>query len=126
MLQECMMIQLREFYPGLKLGHYFHNAGSMHIYELHYEMAEEILKEDAIDLEMIPMDAFNQNICNHLMCIEQEWREAGSPEDFDFESIWEWSQLTPYWQTVVQALFLKDQAALHQLFAHPETDDEQQ
>jgi len=123
MLQECMMLQLRDTYPDLKLGHYFHNAGSIHIYELHYEMADQILKEDAIDLEMIPMDRFDKEICSHLLCIEQEWREAGMPEDFNFEPIWEWTQLTPYWQTVVNALFLKDEAALHQLFAHPEAED---
>ena len=122
MLQEIMLVQLKKTYPELELGHYFHNAGSMHVYERHFKMADAIIAaENAYDLEMIPMDRFDEDIQRHLMCVEQELREAGFPADYDLD-FFEFNELTPYWQTVVKALFLKDEAAMHQLFAVP--DDE--
>lgn len=123
MLQECMQVQLKEAYPKLELGHYFHNSGSMHVYERHFEMAEKIAAaENALDLEMIPMDRFDNDIRDALLECEAEWQRHGAPEDFDFTTIPQWADLTPYWQTLLEALFLKDDAALHVLFAVPDED----
>lgn len=121
MLQEMMQVQLKQFYPDLVLGHYFHNAGSMHIYELHYEMADKIIAaESTFDLEMIPMDKFDEDIRKALLDVEDDWRGAGSHDQFEFELCDSWKILTPYWQTMIKALFLKDDLAMHDLFAVPE------
>lgn len=117
MLQEAMLVNLKEIYPDLELGHYYHNAGSMHIYDQHFEMARDIIASPAIkEVSMIPMDVFNERTVLALAFIEQDWQDAGAPDDFDFTETFNWSTLTPYWQTCVLALFNKDESALHQLF----------
>lgn len=116
MLQEAMMLQLRGDYPDLELGYYFHNAGSMHVYDRHFAMVDKIVEADAIDVSMIPMDAFNDVICTGLVGVEAAWQDAGAPEDFDFESVGAWGLLTPYWKTLIKAFFLKDEDALHEVF----------
>lgn len=45
LLQEKMLIELKEIYSELKMGSYIHNVGSMHIYEKNYENFEAILKD---------------------------------------------------------------------------------
>lgn len=45
LLQECMMLELRESMSSLELGSYFHTAGSMHVYERHFLMADRIVDE---------------------------------------------------------------------------------
>jgi thymidylate synthase len=42
-IYEMLYLQLKEIYPELKIGTYYHNADSFHIYELHYPMMESIL-----------------------------------------------------------------------------------
>jgi len=48
LFQQLMLNDLRAIYPDLELGSYHHHAGSMHIYERHYEMAKNILDIDKI------------------------------------------------------------------------------
>lgn len=123
MLQECLMLQLRETYPNLDLGHYYHNAGSMHVYSKHFDMANAIAaSENAFDLDMIPMDRFDDEIRQALLVLESEWQNTGATDEFDFTQFDEWNQLTPYWQTLIRALFQKNELAMHELFAVP--DDE--
>ena len=40
-----MYNELRKTHKELELGNYFHHAGSMHIYDKHFEMADKILGE---------------------------------------------------------------------------------
>lgn len=42
MLQECMLLELKQTYPDLELGRYFHTAGSIHVYERHYDMIDNM------------------------------------------------------------------------------------
>ena len=117
MMQEAMMLRLRETYPDLELGNYYHNAGSMHIYDRHFEMAQSIIKnERAIDISMIPMDRFDDEILTGLVGVEAAWQAAGAPEDFDFSSVGAWKLLSPYWQTLVLAFFSKESISLHCIF----------
>lgn len=117
MLQECMLLELRKTYPDLKLGHYFHNAGSMHVYDRHYTMADSIIaNERAVDVSMIEMDAFTDDICTGLLGVENAWQDAGAPADFNFQELDAWKLLTPYWQTLVLAFYAKQEDALHAIF----------
>ena len=45
LFHQLMYNDLREHYSDLELGKYAHNAGSMHIYERHYDMANKIIDE---------------------------------------------------------------------------------
>jgi thymidylate synthase len=47
LFQECMLLELRkhEKFRDLELGKYHHTAGSLHIYERHFDQAEQILAE---------------------------------------------------------------------------------
>ena len=45
LFHQLMYNDLKEHYSDLKLGKYTHNAGSMHIYERHYDMAKDIMDE---------------------------------------------------------------------------------
>lgn len=47
LFHQLLYNDLKSHYPNLKLGRYSHNAGSMHIYERHYNMAENIMKDGA-------------------------------------------------------------------------------
>ena len=41
-VHEMMFNALKEFYPSLKYGQYYHSADSFHVYEKHFEMLEKI------------------------------------------------------------------------------------
>lgn len=117
MLQEAMALQLRKTYPDLQLGFYYHNAGSMHLYDRHFEMAEAIIKNArAVDLSMVPMDRFDDDILTYLTGTEAAWQAAGAPEDFDFSAVPAFQALTPYWQHLVKGFFLQDAESLHWIF----------
>jgi thymidylate synthase len=42
-LQQSMWMNLKEIYPDLKLGVYYHCADNIHMYEKHFEVADNIL-----------------------------------------------------------------------------------
>ena len=52
--QEKMLVELKEFFPELKNGHYYHNANSMHIYSNNYRKIKKILndKDNNFDSEL--------------------------------------------------------------------------
>ena len=50
-LLQSIHIKLIETYPDLQLGEYFHFADNLHFYERHFELAEDIKKEE-IDAEL--------------------------------------------------------------------------
>lgn len=122
MLQECMMLQLRETYPALELGCYYHNAGSMHVYDRHFSMCEAIIKDpQSLEMPMIEMDAFNDRILTGLIGVEAAWQnwlqsEVNQEEGFDFKNVPAFDLLTPYWQNLVLMCFAEDEEAMHEVF----------
>ena len=47
MIQRMMYLLLKaKTYPDLKMGVYVHNANTLHVYERHYKMAQEIIATD--------------------------------------------------------------------------------
>ena len=106
MLQECMLLELREAYPNLELGYYFHNAGSMHIYDRHFSMAYAVIANtDQRECFMPPMDRFDAEIKAALLELKRDWELAGGDKDFNFTELHAWDHLTPYWQSLVLAFF---------------------
>jgi len=114
MLQEALMLQLRNTYPDLQLGYYFHNAASMHIYDRHFQMAEEILKETTYDMSMIEMDTFDSKTVHNLLSVEKKF-QAGE----DIQNSTEFLELSPYWQTLINAFYFGDDDSMHSLFNQP-------
>ena len=45
-VQQSMWHWLKDDYPTLDLGNYYHYADNMHYYERHFDIAEKILAED--------------------------------------------------------------------------------
>lgn len=60
--QEKMLLELKENIPDLKMGHYFHFASSMHVYERHYKMIDDVLKNttDNLKINMPKMDKLSE------------------------------------------------------------------
>ena len=56
-----MLLELKanEKFKNLKLGEYFHTAGSMHIYEQHFDQTELILKENR-DYQLLDTAPMNE------------------------------------------------------------------
>lgn len=79
MLQECMMLELRDEYPDLQLGRYYHTAGSLHLYKRHYTLAKQMLTEHRsgaiVSEPMGPLADLEE--LDVLMDIELELRERG-------------------------------------------------
>lgn len=46
---EMMYNTLKEFYPSLEQGLYYHNVDSFHVYARHYEMLEKIANKDELE-----------------------------------------------------------------------------
>ena len=45
MFQQLMFNELRKYYKDLQLGTYYHHAGSLHLYDRHYKMADKIIED---------------------------------------------------------------------------------
>ena len=45
--EQLMFNELKRHYPDLQIGTYHHHAGSLHLYEMHYDMAAQILEGDS-------------------------------------------------------------------------------
>ena len=108
MLQELMMIELREFYPTLELGKYYHNAASMHIYEMHYEPAKQILKSVGQPTQefYMPEMKIDPDSIEILINFEKSWRII---QDMDPAKIPEnefYQKLNSYWQMVINLFFI--------------------
>lgn len=117
MLQEAMALELRKTYPDLELGYYYHNAGSMHIYDRHFNMANDIISDErAMDISMVPMDCFDAGVVERLVNVEQIWQESGASDDFNFDDVPSFKELSPYWQNLVKAFFTQDEDAMHKVF----------
>ncbi len=48
-LQQSVYLKLKETYPELELGMYYHYADNLHFYERHFELADQI-KSESIDI----------------------------------------------------------------------------
>jgi thymidylate synthase len=121
MLQEALCGQLKATYPELDVGHYYHNAGSMHIYDRHFEMAERIIADErAMDLSMVPMDVFDDKTVRNLVLLSDQWTLIGQPKDYDFTDMGAFQALSPYWQNLVKFCFNEDHEAFHAVYGIPE------
>ncbi len=85
LLQECMLLELKKFYPALELGGYLHTAGSMHIYERHFDQAEDIAAPQRLEWNsnasgMEPLSSFESL---HQLCSDEELLRTGKIQSID-------------------------------------------
>lgn len=82
MLQEILAREL-----GVECGRYFHNVGSMHIYERHFELAE-VIRDSRFNsfLTMSPVEELN--LLEDYLSFERELRFNNKVPAFDNASYW--------------------------------------
>lgn len=121
MLHELMCCQLRnEGFPDLELGPYLHDAGSMHVYDRHYAMIEEVIANPT-DFETQPkrmsiMQLKDTDIAN-LITIEKHWREncglaKGCITYASINCMPEFVELSQYWQNLINVCFFDQDKVL--------------
>lgn len=48
LFQQLMLHELKKYYSDLELGEYYHNVGSLHLYEIHIDKAKSIINTNQI------------------------------------------------------------------------------
>lgn len=80
LFQECMLLELKrnEKFKHLELGKYYHTAGSIHLYEHHFQQADRIVEEYKNGIELSkPMSSLtNLEQLDSLCVAEAELREG--------------------------------------------------
>lgn len=78
LFQECMLLELQKVYPNLTMGRYFHTAGSLHIYDHHYDLTERMYNEYRKCERTQPMAKLdNLEDLDKLMELEESLRVEG-------------------------------------------------
>jgi thymidylate synthase len=78
LFHQLMLNELRHAgYSQLQLGKYYHHAGSLHLYERHYEMADNILTEKIVEnnskkVELLDFVTYNYIKANQLYLPSEE------------------------------------------------------
>ncbi len=93
-LQELMSMEL-----NLPVGIYYHVAGSLHIYERHYNLGRKIIENDT-EFYDIEMPAINRNEVEKFLFTEYRIRMTDSGLD-----IIENSGLDEYWKALLEVLY---------------------
>jgi thymidylate synthase len=105
MLQEMMMLELRNFYPSLELGTYYHNAASMHIYEMHFEQAKKIISATSTTEFIMPEMVLDKDSVENLIKFESFWRINDNMDKSKIKSNPYYGKLNTYWQECINLFF---------------------
>jgi len=65
-IYEMIYNELKQTYKDLKIGNYWHNADSFHIYELHWNMMNTIVENDGQNYKVLDIPRMTANECNFL------------------------------------------------------------
>jgi hypothetical protein len=75
-IHQSMYLNLKEIYPDLKLGMYYHCADNIHFYERHFEIVDKILNsnlDDSISLKlMAPIFKFVKKKDQYKLILSEE------------------------------------------------------
>lgn len=84
MLQELLSTQL-----GIGLGTYKHFIGSLHLYEMHYKLADEILKNPVSKINtMKEMPFTDKKDIENILKVEEQLRKGDQIEKIDLGEYW--------------------------------------
>ena len=94
LFQQLMLNELREIYPDLELGSYYHQAGSLHLYDMHYNMRDNILMDaskyfdaDTLDRWILKPEITIDYIDNEKIFLPQKSMEKLELVDFTNKQI---------------------------------------
>jgi thymidylate synthase len=75
-IMQSMYLNLKEVYPDLKLGVYYHCADNIHFYERHFELADKILDQGidtTVKMTLInPLFRFEKSESGHRLIISEK------------------------------------------------------
>jgi thymidylate synthase len=96
MLQEILSVELE-----VDLGHYYHNATSMHLYKRFYKLSDEILSSPppAFQAAMNPIDDIGQ--IDSFLEVEELLRKG------DKSGLTKYENLNDYWKDLAEPLLIK-------------------
>ena len=97
-LQELMSFEL-----NMPIGTYYHLAGSMHIYERHYEMAKKIISDNTVFNDLL-MPVMPSNEIKEFLDTEYKIRSAQA----DLQYI-ENMNIDVYWKELLEVLYYYNQ-----------------
>ena len=69
-LHQMIHTMLKSHYLNLELGEYYHNVDSLHVYEKHYKMLENIIKlNDWFEIDIPKISNYIETILlRHIFC----------------------------------------------------------
>lgn len=89
LLQQQMVQHLKPIYPNLTIGTYTHNVDSLHIYEKHFQLVNEMLSEKftpltypSLDISLVNINGASVRDVNEMI----NKIEYGETFDFGYES----------------------------------------
>lgn len=108
LIQELMARDLH-----LEVGHYYHNVGTMHIYEPDNQWVEHVLAEERYDTFELPKMPNEENLqmINTLMYYEEKLRN--NKLLMDWQAIQQ-TGLSPYWQQILALFSIYQMIHYHQ------------
>ena len=75
-VQKMMLLELKQHYPGLGLGHYVHDSRSLHVYEKDFERIEKISKlNKTIRTKVLPSLCYHDAESKLSSLIAYEWEK---------------------------------------------------
>jgi thymidylate synthase len=80
-IHEMMYVKLREIYPGLNYGNYYHSVDSFHVYERHFNLIKKIVDGDVYNYIDCPRILSGEEV-EFLRNMHKEEKEV--PDDFKF------------------------------------------
>ena len=79
-IHEMLLNALRETYPELQYGSYFHVADSFHVYERHFQMLDQICNGSTYQFINCP----EISGCDEVRFLRSFWKYNQIPEKFNF------------------------------------------
>lgn len=104
LFHEMMYLELKmtEKFKDLELGNYYHTAGSLHLYERHFKLAEDIIDEYETGVNSLkPMEAFGDlsevdGLCGAEILIRENKLSQIDTEKFEGPARWMVEQLVAH------------------------------
>lgn len=82
LLHQTMYLNLKEIYPDLALGMYYHCADNIHYYERHFDLVDKILEQDPMSSPLFELKQPLFTFEKHAEKSEYSLKISSSAEDF--------------------------------------------
>lgn len=86
LMHEMMLLELQKYYPDLQEGSYHHYASSLHVYERHYSMIEQIATQARSDADVRMPPLHDLKDVQRLIELERQLGTDSRPSEVHAES----------------------------------------